>query len=102
MAVLHLQQAQAPRPKGVITIDCNNKKAAECELGGSTIAQVEVNRKELAEIIKEVDAKDMTPTKRPTGEPAMQFEAAQDTKRIALENGDSSKAAIIGAHLSHK
>jgi hypothetical protein len=27
-----------PGLKGIITVDCNGKKAAECELGGSTIA----------------------------------------------------------------
>jgi hypothetical protein len=91
-----------PGPQGVITVECNRKKAAECELEGSTIAQLAVNRKELAEIIKEVDTKDMTPTKRPAGELAVLFEVAQDTKRITLEKGDSSKTAIIGAHLSDK
>jgi hypothetical protein len=50
----------------------------------------------------EVDMKDMTPTKRPAGEPAVQFESAQDTKWITLEQGDSSKTASIGAHLSDK
>jgi hypothetical protein len=91
-----------PGPKGVITIDCNSKKAAECELGGSSIAQLTINRKKLAEMIKEVDVKDMMPTKRPASEPVVQFEAAQDTKRITLEKGDSSKADIIGSHLSNK
>jgi hypothetical protein len=91
-----------PGPKGVITVDCNSKKAAECKLGGSMIAQLAVNRKELAEIMKEVDTKDMTPAKWLAGKPTVQFEAAQDTKRIAMEKGDSSKAAVIGAHLSDK
>jgi hypothetical protein len=91
-----------PGPKGVITISCNGQKAAECELGGSAISQLAVNRRELAEMIKEVDKTDMTPTKRPAKESDVQFEAAQDTKRIALEKGDSSKEAIIGANLSAK
>jgi hypothetical protein len=89
-------------PNGFITIDRNLKKAAKCKLGGSTIAQLAINRKKLAEICKEVVMKDMTPTKRLAGEPAVQFESAQDTKRIALEKGDDSKMASIGVHLSDK
>jgi hypothetical protein len=58
-----------PVPKGVVTVDCNSKKAADYELGGSAIAQLAVNRKELGEMIKEVDVKDMAPTKQPASEP---------------------------------
>jgi len=91
-----------PGPKGVITVCCNTKKAAECELGGSAISQLAANRKELAELIKAVDTTDMTPAKRPAKESDVQFEAAHDTKKISLEKGDSSKEATIGAGLSPK
>jgi hypothetical protein len=91
-----------PGPKGVITVCCNTKKAAECELGGSAISQLAANRKELAELIKAVDTTDMTPAKRPAKESDVQFEVARDTKKISLEKGDSSKEAIIGTGLSSK
>jgi hypothetical protein len=53
-----------PGPKGVISVDCDQKKATECELEGSMIAQLAINKKELAKICKEVDTKDMTPIKQ--------------------------------------
>jgi hypothetical protein len=91
-----------PGPKGGITVCCNKEKAAECKLGGSAISQLAANGKELAELIKTVDTKDMTPAKRPAKESDVQFEAASDTKKFNLEKGDSSKEAIIGAGLSPK
>jgi ribosomal protein S3 len=52
----------------------------------------------MANLIKEVDTTDMTPTKHPAKESYVQFEVAQDTKHIALENGKSSNTVIIGTN----
>ena len=70
--------------------------------GVQTCALPISNRKELAELIKAVDTTDMTPAKRPAKELDVQFEAVRETKKFALEKGDSSKEAIIGAGLSPK
>jgi uncharacterized protein YnzC (UPF0291/DUF896 family) len=91
-----------PDPKGFIAVCCNKEKAAKCELGGSTISQLAANHKELVELIKIVDVKDMTPAKRPPKESDVQFEAAHDTKKFNLEKGDSYKEASINAGLSPK
>jgi hypothetical protein len=60
------------------------------------------NRKELAELMKDVDRTYMTPAKRPAKESDVQFEVAHDTKKFNLEKGDSSKEDIIDAGLSPK
>ena len=57
---------------------------------------------ELAKLALEVDSEDNTVLKRPTTEadsPAQSFKPAQDTKKIDLLEGDSSKQVIIGANL---
>ena len=91
-----------PGPKGVITVNGDLDKAAECEKGQSVFAELAVNTEELAQMRQKADPTQVSLTKRPADEAGLTFESAQEIKRIALEEGKDDKTAGIGAHLSPK
>ena len=107
MAVPHYayNKLKIPGPKGIITVCGDAEKAVECEKKSDEEAEailaVEA-AEELAKLALEVDPEDNTVLKRLTSEadsPAQIFKPAQDTKKIDLMEGDSSKQVVIGANL---
>ena len=107
MAVPHYayNKLKIPGPKGIITICGDAEKAVECEKKSAEEAKAILAvkaAKELAKMALEVDPNDSTILKRPTTEtdsPSPSFKAAQDTKKIDLMEGDSSKQVVIGSNL---
>ena len=107
MAVPHYtyNKLKIPRPKGIITVCGDAKKAVECEKKGAEEAEAILAAEaadELAKLTLEVDPNDSTVLKRPTVDvdaPSSSFKAAQDTKSIDLVEGDSSKQVLIGTGL---
>ena len=107
MAVPHYayNKLKIPGPKGVITVCGDPEKAVECEKKSAEAAEailaVEAAQ-ELAKLALEVDPEDNTVLKRPTTEadsPAQSFKTSQDTKKVDLLEGDSSKQVVTGANL---
>lgn len=88
-----------PGPNGNITIDGDGDKAIECEKGNAVFAESVIATEELERLKLSVDPNDMTITKKPTIDAKDKFQAAQETKRFELVEGDSSKTAVIGAHM---
>ena len=88
-----------PGPNGNITISGDIDKAIECERGNAVFAESVIATEELERLKLSVDPNDMTITKKPTIDAKDKFQAAQETKRFELVEGDSSKTAVIGAHM---
>ena len=88
-------------PNGIITVDGNFKKAKECERGNAAFAEAVLHAEELAAMRKEVDASEL-PEHAKTAEPKKTFKASEDTKKVDLEEGDSSKQITIGYCLDDK
>ena len=88
-----------PSPNGTITVSDDVDKAIECEKGNTVFAESVIASEELERLKLQVDPNDATMLKKPTLDPRDKFQAAQETKRIALVEGDSSKTAVIGANM---
>ena len=93
-----------PGPGGFITIKGDPNLAVECESANSILAEAVIaaemdHSKELAQYA--TDPNDNTILKNPTSDstPPLTFEPTEDTKRVDLVEGDSSKQAVIGANL---
>ena len=92
-------------PKGIKTVCGDAEKAVECEKKSAEEAEailaVEA-AEELAKLALEVDPEDNTVVKRPMTEadsPTQSFKPVQDTKKIDLVEGDSSKQVVISPNL---
>ena len=90
-----------PGPNGTITVNGNFKKAKECERGNAAFAEAVLHAEELAMLRKETDASKL-PAKVQTAEPKQSFKASDDTKKVDLVKGDSSKQVTIGSGLDDK
>ena len=90
-----------PGPNGTITVNGNFKKAKECERGNAAFAEAVLHAQELAMLKKETDTSRL-PEKVQTAEPKQSFKASDDTKKVDLVKGDSSKQVTIGSSLDDK
>ena len=91
-----------PGPNGTITITCNPKKAQECELGEAAFAESVLNAEELQEMRSKFDKSEMPALKRQIQETTPTFKAADETKKVELEVGNSTEVTTIGAQLDDK
>ena len=88
-----------PGPNGTITISGDVDKAIECEKGNAVFAESVITSEELERLKLQVDPNDTTMLKKPTLDARDKFQATQETKCIALVEGDSSKTATIRANM---
>ena len=86
-------------PNGTITISGDVDKAIECEKGNAVFAELVIASEELEQLKLQVGPNDVTMLKKPTLDPRDKFQASQETKRIALVEGNSSKTVGIGANM---
>ena len=87
---------KVPGPNGTITVNGNFKKAKECERGNAAFTEAVLHAEELAMMKKEVDTSEL-PEHAKTAEPKKTFKAFEDTKKVDLVLGDSSKQITIGS-----
>jgi hypothetical protein len=89
-----------PGPRGVITISgCFNKSLA-CAKASSQLAEALVIAEEKRQLLHRVE---LTQQDVSVGQsPVEQFQPANDTKKILLDESDPSKFVIIGIGLSTK
>ena len=88
-----------PGPNGIITVHGDIDRAIECEKGNAVFAESVIATEQLEQLKLQVDPNDMTIVKKPTQDSRDKFQSAQETKRIPLVEGDSSKTAVIGSHM---
>ena len=86
-------------PNGTITISGDIDKAIECEKGNAVFAELVIASEELERLKLQVDPNDTTMLMKPMLDARDKFQAAQETKRISLVEGNSSKTATIGANM---
>ena len=88
-----------PGHNGTITMHGDVDRAIECEKGNAVFAESVIAAEQLEQLKLQVDRNDMTIVKKLTLDARDKFQSAQDTKRIPLVEGDSSKTAVIDAHM---
>jgi hypothetical protein len=91
-----------PRPNGTITIHGNYRKAKECEEGEAAFAESVLNAEELKDMRSEVDPAEMPALKKQISDKNPSFKAAEETKKVALEEADPSMTTSIGAAMDAK
>ena len=92
-----------PGPNGVLSLRSDLKRALDCDVQAIQIAakaQANDGRKEIATIAMEISQEELEIPAKKLSILAPPKEA--DVKQIDLGTGDSSKTAIISAHLSVK
>jgi hypothetical protein len=96
-----------PGPNGNITFHGDPAMALECEHEGgrmadAVIAEEEDNAEKLAKYTTGIDSNDPSILKKPTAPssaPAT-FEASTATRRVPLNDGDSSHHVVVGTNLT--
>ena len=91
-----------PAPNGWITISGSFKKAQECESGEAAFAEEVISGEELKAYRAAVNPDEMHTTKKQVSDHTPSFKAAQETKKVDLKEGDSSKQVSIGSGLDPK
>src|SRR3954469_24611622 len=91
-----------PGPNGMITVTGSFKKAQECELGEAAFAESVLTGEELKGYRSMVNPEDMHTTKKLVSEHEPSFKSAEDTKKVDLVPGDSSKQVSVGSNLNNK
>ena len=89
-------------PNGMITISGDYKKAQECEEGEAAFVELVISGEELQGYRAAVDPAEMHTTKKQVSDQNPAFKAADETKKVDLKEGDSSKQLTIGAGLDPK
>ena len=97
-----------PGPHGVITICGDYKKSLEFLAAGSRLVDslfIAEERRQLDKVVAMAQAQLKAPL--PTGkakraDDETQFQAAKDSKRVALDASDPTKFVVVGAVLSSK
>src|SRR3954466_13734917 len=92
-----------PGPNGIISVCGDYKKSLECSSAGSKLADslvVAEERRQLDKVVAMAQAQTKAPL--PTGknkrsDDETQFQAAKDSKRIALDPSDPTKCVVVGA-----
>ena len=77
-----------PGPNGTITVSGDIDKVIECEKGNVIFAESAIATEDLEKLKLQVDPNDITMLKKPTLDLRDKFQATQETKRIALVEGD--------------
>src|SRR3954452_16972682 len=91
-----------PGPNGMITVTGSFKKAQECELGEAAFADSVLSGEELKGYGAMVNPEEMHTTKKQVSDHEPSFKSAQDTKKVDLVPGDSSKQVSVGSNLKNK
>jgi hypothetical protein len=87
-------------PRGVITVSGCFKKSMECARSSSQLAKAFVIAEEKRQLLHRVALTQQDVSVRQS--PVQQFQPANDTKKILLDESDPTKFVIIGASLSAK
>jgi hypothetical protein len=102
MVVLHYAylKMKLPGPRGVITVSGCFKKSLACAKASSQLAEALVIAEEKRQLLHRVE---LTQQDVPVCQsPVEQFQPANDTKKILLDESDPSMFVIIGTGLSAK
>jgi hypothetical protein len=102
MAVPHYAylKMKLPGPRGVITITGWYRKSMECARASSQLAEQLVIPKEKRQLLHRVA---LTQQDMPVRQSSVQqFQSANDTKKILLDESEPAKFFVIGANLSAK
>jgi hypothetical protein len=91
-----------PGPNGTITIHGNYMKAQECEEVEAAFAESVLNAEELTDLRNKVDPAEISASKKQISDQNPSFKAADETKKVELIDGDSSKTTTIGAAMDPK
>src|SRR3954449_11397769 len=91
-----------PGPNGMITVTGSFKKAQECELGEAAFAESILSGEELKGYRALVNREKMHTKKKQVSDHEPSFKSAQDTKKVDLVPGDSSKQVSVGSNLNQK
>jgi hypothetical protein len=87
-----------PGPRGVITVSGCFKKSMECARASSQLDEALVNAEEKRQLLYRVA---LTQQDVPVHQsPVQQFQLANDTKKILLDESNPTKFVIIGTGLS--
>jgi hypothetical protein len=102
MAVPHYTylKMKLPGPRGVITISGCFKKSLECARASSQLAEALVIAEEKRQLLHLVALTQQDVPVRQS--PVEQFQPANDTKKILLDESNPTKFVIIGTSLSAK
>jgi hypothetical protein len=102
MAVLHYVylKMKLPGPRSVITVSRCFKKSMECARASSLLAEVLVIAEEKCQLLHRVALTQQDVLVRQS--PVQQFQPANDTKKILLDESDPTKFVITGISLSAK
>jgi hypothetical protein len=102
MAVPHYAylKMKLPGPKGMITVSRCFKKSLECARASSQLAEALVIAEEKRQLLHRVALTQQDVPARQS--PVEQFQLANDTKKIMLDESDQTKFVIIGTGLSAK
>jgi hypothetical protein len=102
MAVPHYAylKMKLPGPKGMITVSGCFKKSLECARASSQLAEALVIAEEKRRVLHRVALTQQDVLARQS--PVEQFQPANDTKKIMLDESDPTKFVIIGTSLSAK
>jgi hypothetical protein len=93
---------KVPGPNGIITIKGDAKKAHECERGNTAFAETIFNAKELKQLKRELNPKEMPALKKPSLKDDVAFTPSKEMKKIELIEDNKSKTTTIGASLDDK
>src|SRR3954470_4199509 len=91
-----------PGPNGMITVTGSFKKAQECELREAAFAESVLSGEELKGYRAVVNPEEMHTIKKQVSDHEPSFKSSQDTKKVDLVPGDSSKQVIVGSNLNNK
>jgi hypothetical protein len=102
MAVPHYAylKIKLPGPRGVITVSGSFKKSLACAKESSQLAEALVIAEEKRQLLHRVELAQQDVSVRQSS--VEQFQPADDTKKILLDESDPSKYVIIGTGLSAK
>ena len=88
--MLCVSQVEDARPRGVITVTGNRKKADECFQKGLKIADAQMSVVELQEYQKTADPSELLRAKKPASESA--FQSSDETKAAHIHLTDPDAA----------
>jgi hypothetical protein len=102
MAVPHCPylKMKLPGPRGVMIVSGCFKKSLACARASSQLAEALVIAEEKRQLLHHVALTQQDVSARQS--PVEQFQPANDTKKILLDESDPSKFVIIGTGLSAK
>ncbi|XP_020189508.1 uncharacterized protein [Aegilops tauschii subsp. strangulata] len=94
-----------PGPKGIITIAGDYQKSLTCAAASSQLDEslfIAEEKRLLDRVVAMASKQSDMPTDPKSAETQGSFQAAKETKKIALDQADPKRFAVVGSHLDNR